>query len=122
MGLYHRVVKKDYLHGKAIYCYERFYVPIPKEYHILRRLSSEDSAGDIPGSTDPKARAETESKERESLGGKLKKKGLSNLTNPSPLHVREQVAEKVGVSSGQLYMIEKIYENEDKIPKVVKKT
>jgi len=42
----------------------------------------------------------------------LKTKGartdlLSNLTKSNPIHVREEVAEKVGVSSGQLYKIEK---------------
>jgi len=37
------------------------------------------------------------------------------------VHVREQAAEKLGVSSGRLYMIEKIYENEDKIPDIVAK-
>ena len=37
MRLYRRVVKKDYLHGKAVYEYERFYVPVPKRYHDLVR-------------------------------------------------------------------------------------
>ena len=37
MRLYRRVVKKDYLHGKAVYRYERFYIPVPRRYHDLVR-------------------------------------------------------------------------------------
>ena len=37
LRLYRRVVKKNYLHGKAVYHYERFYVPIPRRYHDLVR-------------------------------------------------------------------------------------
>jgi len=44
-----------------------------------------------------------------------------NLGKFTKINVRDQAAEKVGVSSKTLYMIEKIYENEDKIPEVVEK-
>ncbi|RJS92442.1 hypothetical protein CW705_02855 [Candidatus Bathyarchaeota archaeon] len=44
-----------------------------------------------------------------------------NLGKFTKINVRDQAAEKVDVSSKTFYMIEKIYENEDKIPEVVKK-
>jgi len=48
-------------------------------------------------------------------------KPLSNLTKGSdPIHVREQVAEKLNVSNGQLYKIQRIYENEEKISDTIK--
>ncbi|MBS7657427.1 hypothetical protein KEJ33_05840 [Candidatus Bathyarchaeota archaeon] len=35
MKIYRRVSKKNYLHGKRTYAYERFYVPVPKRFHNL---------------------------------------------------------------------------------------
>ena len=35
--IYRCVSKKNYLHGKAVYQYERFYVPVPKQYHHIAR-------------------------------------------------------------------------------------
>ena len=32
MRIYHRVSRKKYLHGKRVYEYERFYVPVPKRF------------------------------------------------------------------------------------------
>jgi len=37
LRIYRRVSKKDYLHGKRVYEYERLYIPIPKRYtHLLK--------------------------------------------------------------------------------------
>ncbi|MBS7615538.1 hypothetical protein KEJ18_07430 [Candidatus Bathyarchaeota archaeon] len=35
MKIYRRVSKKSYLHGKRVYSYERFYVPVPKRFHNI---------------------------------------------------------------------------------------
>jgi len=35
--IYRCVSKKNYLHGKAVYQYERFYVPVPKHHHHIAR-------------------------------------------------------------------------------------
>lgn len=43
---------------------------------------------------------------------------LSNLTEP--ILTREKVAKKLNVSNGQLYKIQRIYDNEEKIPKAIK--
>ena len=60
-------------------------------------------------------------KERESLGDKLKKKGFSNLRNLDPVHVDKEVSKRVGVSTGQLYMIDYIYSHEDEAKDIVEK-
>jgi len=35
LRIYRRISKKNYLHGKAIYEYERFYIPIPKKFQKI---------------------------------------------------------------------------------------
>jgi len=35
LRIYRRISTKKYLHGKATYEYERFYVPVPKRYHHI---------------------------------------------------------------------------------------
>ena len=43
LRIYRRVSKKNYLHGKAIYEYERFYLPVPKMFqHIVRPFVGKD--------------------------------------------------------------------------------
>jgi len=32
LRIYRRVSKKNYLHGKRVYEYERYYVPVPKRF------------------------------------------------------------------------------------------
>jgi hypothetical protein len=41
--IYHRVSKKKYLHGKRVYEYERFYVPVPKRFqHLVKPFARRD--------------------------------------------------------------------------------
>jgi len=43
LRIYRRVSRKNYLHGKAIYEYERFYVPVPKLFqHIVEPFVGKD--------------------------------------------------------------------------------
>jgi len=35
LRIYRRISKKKYLHGKRVYEYERFYVPVPKRFQQI---------------------------------------------------------------------------------------
>jgi hypothetical protein len=44
LRIYHRVSKKKYQHGKRVYEYERFYVPVPKRYQqIVKPFASQEA-------------------------------------------------------------------------------
>jgi hypothetical protein len=41
--IYRRVSRKKYLHGKRVYEYERFYVPVPKRFqHLVKPFARRD--------------------------------------------------------------------------------
>jgi hypothetical protein len=43
LRIYRRISKKKYLHGKKVYEYERFYVPVPKRFQqIVKPFVSQD--------------------------------------------------------------------------------
>ena len=43
MRIYRHISKKKYLHGKRVYEYERFYVPVPKRFQqIVKPFASQD--------------------------------------------------------------------------------
>jgi len=43
LRIYRRVSKKKYLHGKRVYEYEMFYVPVPKRFQqIMKPFANHD--------------------------------------------------------------------------------
>jgi len=43
LRIYRRVSRKKYLHGKRVYEYERFYVPVPKRFqHLVKQFAFKD--------------------------------------------------------------------------------
>jgi hypothetical protein len=52
-------------------------------------------------------------KRNQSLSQGSGKKGLSNLTNLTPIHTREELANLAGVSSGTLHMIKKVEQSDN---------
>lgn len=43
MRIYRHVSKKKYLHGKRVYEYQKFYVPVPKRFEqIMKSFASQD--------------------------------------------------------------------------------
>jgi len=73
----------------------------------------------LEGDLKPKAQAKQEATQ---FGNREESDtALSNLTTPQkPIHVRDEAAKKVGVSSGHAFKIKEIFEKENKIPEVIK--